>query len=168
MHTHTQFSLLWTTTSANFLNSLNWLVDQKKRRLVIVYKSSPFKKKCQTRFCFQLLKCEDSLSFIIIYDSQWRVFGFWTVGWTEDANWRCRLTGPLWHIKGRLFCGQTFSDSHSERTVKFSWIYWLILETIIANCNPDLNWERSALYLLKKQQRKRQVESAEGFDFVSL
>ena len=36
------------------------------------------------------------MPFFVIYDRKWRVFGFWTVGWTKEAMWRCYF--GLWEI----------------------------------------------------------------------
>ena len=40
---------------------------------------------------FQLLKREDLLLLFVIYDSKWKVFRFWTVGWTKEAKWRLQF-----------------------------------------------------------------------------
>ena len=36
-----------------------------------------------------------------INGNKWRVFGFWTVGWTKEAIWRCHF--GLWEIAMSIF-----------------------------------------------------------------
>ena len=46
-------------------------------RFYVIFKH---KKKPKNVCWFQLLKCKDLLLFLVIYDSKWKVFGFWAVG----------------------------------------------------------------------------------------
>ena len=51
-------------------------------------------------FSFQLLKCEDVLLPVVIYDSKLNICEFWTVG-QKQANSICNL--GVWEMKTRAF-----------------------------------------------------------------
>ena len=77
--------------------------------------------KCQTvaknfKYWLQNLKSEDVLLVFVIYDSNWTVFGFWTVDWKKAVIWR-RHFG---HVEILMSLFHIFFDTFINSLIKYT------------------------------------------------
>lgn len=102
-------------------------MEKKKSQLSYINWSSFLKQNCQTFASSSFL--------LIIYDSQWIVFGFWTIGWIKEGLWNDILGESNAHFyKMKFDIDETINESNPENDLQINWWEQLLVASL-ATCS---------------------------------